>query len=52
MTMMIVYKLQKDHPTRYTDSDISTIPTQVRDGLVCAVATLVFQRDTDAVAGL
>ena len=31
---------------------ISTIPSQVRDGLVCSVALLVFQKDTESVAGL
>lgn len=31
---------------------VSTVPQQVRDGLVCAVAYLLFARDTKAVAGL
>jgi aarF domain-containing kinase len=31
---------------------LSTIPSQVRDGLVCAVTQLVFAKDVDAVAGL
>jgi predicted unusual protein kinase regulating ubiquinone biosynthesis (AarF/ABC1/UbiB family) len=31
---------------------ISTLPEQVRDGLVCAVVQLVFSRDVEAVCGL
>jgi aarF domain-containing kinase len=31
---------------------LSTIPEQVRDGLVCAVAQLIFARDVEAVANL
>mmetsp|Transcript_16522 Transcript_16522/g.32807 ORF Transcript_16522/g.32807 Transcript_16522/m.32807 type:complete len:642 (+) Transcript_16522:146-2071(+) len=31
---------------------ISTVPSQVRDALVCATALLVFEQDVDAVAGL
>ena len=31
---------------------LSTVPTQVRDGLVCAVAQLVFAKDVEAVANL
>ena len=31
---------------------LATIPSQVRDGLVCAVAQLVFARDVEAVASL
>jgi aarF domain-containing kinase len=31
---------------------LSTVPEQVRDGLVCAVAQLVFARDVEAVANL
>jgi len=31
---------------------VSTVPQQVRDGLVCAVAYLLFAQDTKAVAGL
>ena len=31
---------------------LATIPTNVRDGLVCAVASLVFAKDVEAVASL
>lgn len=31
---------------------LSTVPSEVRDGLVCAVAQLVFARDVEAVANL
>lgn len=31
---------------------LSTVPTQVRDGLICAVSYLVFAKDVEAVASL
>lgn len=31
---------------------LSTVPTQVRDALICSVASLVFARDVEAVASL
>ncbi len=45
---------KKETPTlAYLDFGLlATIPETVRDGLVCAVASLVFSKDVDAVASL
>eukprot|EP00978_Attheya_sp_CCMP212_P020424 scaffold58437_cov54-Attheya_sp.AAC.1 len=45
--------LQSGHNLAYLDFGLlATVPTPVRDALVCAVAQLVFARDVNAVADL
>lgn len=50
---LIKTQTEQGYQLAYLDFGIlSSIPEQVRDGLVCAVAQLIFARDVEAVASL